>query len=67
MSSKRFTIATETSQDEASVTGINSKADLAQIERVYQQRYAQKLLQQGVTLSDPARLDVRGNLNVEVM
>jgi bifunctional UDP-N-acetylglucosamine pyrophosphorylase / glucosamine-1-phosphate N-acetyltransferase len=62
MSSKRFTIATETSQDEASVTGINSKVDLAQIERVYQQRYAQKLLQQGVTLSDPARLDVRGIL-----
>jgi bifunctional UDP-N-acetylglucosamine pyrophosphorylase / glucosamine-1-phosphate N-acetyltransferase len=44
------------------VTGINSKADLAQIEREHQIRVANKLLQQGVTLRDPARLDVRGDL-----
>jgi bifunctional UDP-N-acetylglucosamine pyrophosphorylase/glucosamine-1-phosphate N-acetyltransferase len=44
------------------VTGINSKTDLSQIERVYQIRIAQKLLQQGVTLRDPTRLDVRGTL-----
>jgi bifunctional UDP-N-acetylglucosamine pyrophosphorylase/glucosamine-1-phosphate N-acetyltransferase len=49
--------------DEWSVTGINSKNDLAQIERIYQTRIAQKLMQQGVTLKDPARLDVRGILN----
>lgn len=49
-------------KDEWSVTGINSKADLVQIERVYQTRVAQKLLQQGVTLKDASRLDVRGNL-----
>ena len=49
--------------DEWSVTGINSKMDLSQIERVYQTRVAQKLLQIGVTLYDPARLDVRGSLN----
>jgi bifunctional UDP-N-acetylglucosamine pyrophosphorylase/glucosamine-1-phosphate N-acetyltransferase len=48
--------------DEWSVTGINSKLDLAQIERVHQNRIAIKLLQQGVTLRDPARLDVRGDL-----
>ncbi len=48
--------------DEWSVTGINSKLDLAQIERVHQNRVAVKLLQQGVTLRDPARLDVRGDL-----
>ena len=45
------------------MTGINSKTDLAQIERVYQSRIAKKLLQQGVTLRDPARLDVRGSLS----
>lgn len=48
--------------DEWSVTGINSKQDLAQIERVYQQRQAVDLLQKGVTLFDPARIDIRGNL-----
>ena len=52
----------EITPDEWSVTGINSKVDLAQIEREYQKRYAQKLLQQGITLQDPDRIDIRGNL-----
>jgi bifunctional UDP-N-acetylglucosamine pyrophosphorylase/glucosamine-1-phosphate N-acetyltransferase len=57
------TVAAETIADEWSVTGINSKTDLSAIERVYQTRIAEKLLQQGVTLKDPARLDVRGTLS----
>ncbi|MES2502875.1 MAG: bifunctional UDP-N-acetylglucosamine diphosphorylase/glucosamine-1-phosphate N-acetyltransferase GlmU [Pseudomonadota bacterium] len=57
-------VIAEITQDEWSVTGINSKVDLSQIERVHQSRIALKLLQQGVTLKDPARLDVRGTLNV---
>lgn len=52
----------EITLDEWSVTGINSKIDLAQIEREYQKRIAHTLLQKGVTLKDPARIDVRGNL-----
>lgn len=56
-------VMAEVTTDEWSVTGINSKSDLAQIERVYQTRIANNLLQQGVTLTDPARLDVRGNLS----
>jgi len=55
-------VVADIASDEWTVTGINSKTDLAQIERVYQNRFAQKLLTQGVTLKDPARLDVRGNL-----
>jgi bifunctional UDP-N-acetylglucosamine pyrophosphorylase/glucosamine-1-phosphate N-acetyltransferase len=55
-------VVAEITADEWSVTGINSKSDLSQIERVYQARYAQALLQQGVTLRDPQRLDVRGTL-----
>ncbi len=55
-------VVADITSDEWTVTGINSKTDLAQIERVYQNRFAQKLLTQGVTLKDPARLDVRGNL-----
>jgi bifunctional UDP-N-acetylglucosamine pyrophosphorylase / glucosamine-1-phosphate N-acetyltransferase len=49
-------------EDEWSVTGINSKQDLALIERVYQQRQATALLQKGVTLFDPLRIDIRGHL-----
>lgn len=56
-------VVAEITTDEWSVTGINSKTDLSQIERVYQSRMAEKLLQQGVTLRDPARLDVRGSLS----
>ncbi len=59
---QNIAVVAESSTDEWSVTGINSKSDLAQIERVYQTRIANKLLQQGVTLKDPARLDVRGSL-----
>ena len=58
----KINVTAEITDDEWSVTGINSKLDLAQIERVYQQRYAENLLKKGVTLADPARLDVRGNL-----
>ena len=56
-------VLAEITADEFSVTGINSKLDLAQIEREYQSRIAHKLLQQGVTLRDASRLDVRGVLN----
>ena len=42
--------------------GINSKSDLAQAERIYQTRQAERLLNAGVTLADPARVDVRGEL-----
>jgi bifunctional UDP-N-acetylglucosamine pyrophosphorylase/glucosamine-1-phosphate N-acetyltransferase len=55
-------VAAEITNDEWSVTGINSKTDLAQIERVHQSRIATSLMQQGVTLKDPARLEVRGSL-----
>ncbi|MES2499097.1 MAG: bifunctional UDP-N-acetylglucosamine diphosphorylase/glucosamine-1-phosphate N-acetyltransferase GlmU [Pseudomonadota bacterium] len=56
-------VIAEVTADEWSVTGINSKVDLNQIERVHQTRIAQQLLQQGVTLKDASRLDVRGTLS----
>lgn len=58
-------ISADIAPDEWSITGINSKQDLAQIERVYQQREALALLEKGVTLLDPARIDIRGNLETE--
>lgn len=44
-------------------TGVNSKAQLANLERTYQGEYARKLLDQGVTLADPSRIDIRGKLS----
>lgn len=44
------------------VQGINSKQELADLERDHRKVVAAGLLEQGVTLSDPARLDVRGAL-----
>ena len=49
--------------DAAQVAGVNSPVQLAELERIYQQRQALTLMQQGVRLADPARLDVRGLLS----
>lgn len=45
------------------IHGINNKSQLALLERTFQQVEAQRLLTQGVTLADPARLDIRGTLS----
>lgn len=42
--------------------GVNNKVQLAQLERIHQHNIAQSLMQGGVTLADPARIDVRGTL-----
>lgn len=42
--------------------GVNSKAQLAGLERIYQRSIADRLLAAGVTLADPDRIDVRGTL-----
>jgi bifunctional UDP-N-acetylglucosamine pyrophosphorylase/glucosamine-1-phosphate N-acetyltransferase len=44
------------------VAGVNSRRELAQLERQYQRMQAERLLEAGVTLADPARIDVRGEL-----
>ncbi len=44
------------------VAGINDKRQLAHLERVYQQREAERLMVQGVTLRDPSRFDLRGEI-----
>lgn len=57
-----ISIAATVINDESQVEGVNSKQDLAGLERVYQLRYATQLMKAGVTLLDPFRLDVRGDL-----
>ncbi len=44
------------------ILGVNSKLQLAELERIYQRNRANALLEQGVTLLDPSRIDIRGQL-----
>ncbi len=48
--------------DPLQVAGVNSPLQLAELERAWQLRTARELMEQGVRLADPARLDVRGAL-----
>lgn len=44
------------------ILGVNDRAQLATLERIYQQRRALNHMQQGLMLADPGRLDIRGVL-----
>ena len=44
------------------ILGVNSRLQLAELERIYQLSYANKLLEKGVMLFDPSRIDIRGEL-----
>jgi bifunctional UDP-N-acetylglucosamine pyrophosphorylase/glucosamine-1-phosphate N-acetyltransferase len=59
-------MAIETSQpdSEEEVLGVNSRSQLAQLEGYYQYQQAEALMAQGVTIIDPARIDVRGEISV---
>lgn len=57
-------VVTETARDSMEVQGANDRLQLAQLERYYQQLQAENLMRQGVTLRDPARVDVRGTVEV---
>ncbi len=57
-------IAIEVEQPDAveEVEGINNRQQQAALERFYQQQKANELMVAGVTLLDPSRMDIRGNL-----
>ncbi|MCQ4321784.1 bifunctional UDP-N-acetylglucosamine diphosphorylase/glucosamine-1-phosphate N-acetyltransferase GlmU [Stutzerimonas stutzeri] len=57
-----LTVATEQPQHAMEVQGANDRIQLAELERHYQQRAARRLMAQGVTLRDPARFDLRGEV-----
>ncbi|WP_342623759.1 bifunctional UDP-N-acetylglucosamine diphosphorylase/glucosamine-1-phosphate N-acetyltransferase GlmU [Pseudomonas alkylphenolica] len=57
-------VATEQPLDPMEVQGANDRRQLAELERHYQLREARRLMAQGVTLRDPARFDVRGEVTV---
>jgi len=61
--SDKITINTVSAANSHEVEGVNDRIQLARLERYYQAMQAEKLMQQGVTLRDPARVDVRGEVS----
>ena len=59
-----FRVSTSHPAQELEVLGVNDKSQLQQLERLYQQQQANELMQQGVTLIDANRIDVRGSVSV---
>ncbi|MDE1168864.1 MAG: bifunctional UDP-N-acetylglucosamine diphosphorylase/glucosamine-1-phosphate N-acetyltransferase GlmU, partial [Pseudomonas sp.] len=57
-------VATEQPLDPMEVQGANDRKQLSELERHYQLREGRRLMAQGVTLRDPARFDVRGEVSV---
>jgi len=55
-------IRTTQADDEFETSGVNSRDQLAILERTYQINVANQLMDAGVSLADPARIDVRGTL-----
>jgi bifunctional UDP-N-acetylglucosamine pyrophosphorylase/glucosamine-1-phosphate N-acetyltransferase len=56
-------VLSESADNEVSITGINSKSELAIMERNYQLMKAQKMMKEGVTIIDPNRIDIRGEVS----
>jgi bifunctional UDP-N-acetylglucosamine pyrophosphorylase/glucosamine-1-phosphate N-acetyltransferase len=55
-------VVAATASSETEVLGVNSPVQLADLERRFQRQQAETLMEAGVRLADPARLDVRGSL-----
>tara|TARA_R110000823_G_scaffold308193_1_gene431652 strand:+ start:947 stop:2266 length:1320 start_codon:yes stop_codon:yes gene_type:complete len=51
-------------EDPFEVQGVNNRLQLAELERWFQKREAERLMTEGATLADPARIDVRGELTI---
>ncbi|HEY0721515.1 MAG TPA: bifunctional UDP-N-acetylglucosamine diphosphorylase/glucosamine-1-phosphate N-acetyltransferase GlmU [Gammaproteobacteria bacterium] len=49
-------------RDNDEILGVNDRVQLAHLERVYQKRCAERLMRQGVTISDPSRVEIRGEV-----
>ena len=58
-----ISVATAQPHDAWEALGVNSRSQLATLERIHQERVAGELMGRGVALADPARIDVRGHLS----
>jgi bifunctional UDP-N-acetylglucosamine pyrophosphorylase / glucosamine-1-phosphate N-acetyltransferase len=55
-------VYTTQARNDWETVGVNSRAQLADLERVWQRELANRLLESGVTLLDPSRIDIRGEV-----
>lgn len=62
--SERITVAVSQPGNAFEVQGVNNRVQLAELERWYQRQQAERLMTEGATLADPARVDVRGELTI---
>lgn len=62
--SEGMQVSASVAADADETLGVNSKAQLAHLERIVQRRSADALMEAGATLADPSRIDVRGELSV---
>lgn len=60
----RMVIMTVQPEHKDEIRGVNDRAQLAHLERCYQRRAAYDLMRQGVTIMDPERIDIRGDVKV---
>jgi len=59
-------VETVSAASQFEILGVNDRAQLATLERIYQRGQAERLMRDGVSLADPARLDLRGELHAGV-
>jgi len=57
-------VASVSAANEYEILGVNDRVQLSTLERIYQRSEAERLMRSGVTLADPGRLDVRGDISV---
>jgi len=57
-------VVTSQCSDQKEVTGINDRIQLAELERIYQKDMHEELMKNGVSIADPARFDIRGNVTI---
>ena len=58
-------VASAEAGSELEILGVNDRVQLNRVEREYQRRQAERLMQEGVSIADAARLDVRGSLSCD--
>ena len=57
-----YKVETTQPDNEHEVMGVNNRIQLAELERYFQLEQANKLMQDGITLADPSRIDIRGEI-----
>ena len=58
------TVITTQVEHSHEVEGINNRIQMAKLERIYQLELVNKIMAEGVTVADPSRVDIRGELNI---